>query len=86
MGKMAQPNPPKMGPSANQFAKLMNTPVSQNVASVQHFEGGKRPQSAMSTNRGSANVNWESSSVNSGEGSLAGYQKSNRGTLLETGF
>jgi len=86
MGKMAQPNPVKMGISANQFAKLQHTPVSQGVASIQHFEGGRRPQSQMASNRGSANVNWESSSVNSGEGSLAGYQKSNRGTLLETGF
>jgi len=86
MQKMAQPNPPKMAISANQFAKLMHTPVSQGVASVQHFEGGRRPQGFMASNRGSANVNWLSSEVNSGEGSLAGYQLRNRGTLVDTGF
>ena len=86
MGKMAQPNPPKMAISANQFAKLMHTPVSQGVASIQHFEGGRRPQSQMAENMGSANVNWESSSVNSGEGAVAGYQLRNRGTLLKMDF
>ena len=84
--KMAHPNPVKMGISAIQFAKLQHAPVSQAVASVQHFEGGRRPQALMSANRGSANINWLSSEVSSGEGSLAGYQLRNRGTLLETGF
>ena len=86
MQKMSQPNPPKMAISANQFAKLMHSPASQSVASTQHYEGPTRLQALQRSNQGSANVNWESATVNRGEGSLAGYQKSNRGTLLETGF
>jgi hypothetical protein len=86
MKSMANPHPKHMSYSAKQFAELQRNPTTSNVASVQHFEGGRRPQGLMASNRGSANINWESSSVNSGEGSLAGYQKSNRGTLLDTGF
>jgi len=83
MQSMAHPNPPKM--SASQFAKIIS-PVSQNVADVHHFEGRTRTQSLMKSNTGSANITWESADVNRGPGSLAGYQLSNRGTLVDTGF
>ena len=86
MQSMAQPHPAHMALSAKAFAKLQHTPVSQNVASVQHYEGPTRLQSLQKANQGSANVNWESATVNKGEGSLAGYQLRNRGTLLETDF
>lgn len=56
MKKMAQPNPPKMGPSANQFAKLMNSPVSQAVASVQNFEAVSGPARAQSKLTRGSNV------------------------------
>lgn len=66
--------------------KALSKPAFEGVKDVHHFEAkSAHPQSANNQNQTSAAVNWESKTVHR-EGGLAGLGKSNRGTLLDTGF
>jgi len=82
MGKMAQPNPPKMGPSANQFAKLQHTPVSQGVASVQHFEAvGPAALAQSKLTKGSNVFNFHNAEIARDRGRPNALSKETTGTV-----
>ena len=79
---MAQPNPPKMGPSANQFAKLQHTPVSQGVASVQHFEAvGETARAQSKLTRGSNVFNFHNADIARDRGRPNAFSKETTGTV-----
>lgn len=79
---MAQPNPLKMAISANQFAKLMHTPVSQSVASVQHFEAvGGAARAHTELTKGSNVYNFYNSDIGAERGRPNALAKETMGTV-----
>jgi hypothetical protein len=63
-----------------------NTASSHVTSLAQFKQRGARPLSLMKETATSSPLIWQSKDVNAGEGHIAGLNKTNRGTALETGF
>jgi hypothetical protein len=67
--------------------KNLSRQTSAHVISTHGFESrGGSVKGLSAINQTSAPLNWESSSVNKGEGHLAGLQKGNLRSYFDTGF
>ena len=83
MQSMAQPHPAHMVLSANAFAKLQHTPVSQNVASTQHYESPTKIQARAQSKltRGSNVFNFHNADIAEERGRPNAASKETMGTV-----
>lgn len=70
--------------TSHELAEHLGKPPA--VHDVAYFKGSGSTPSHMTGTMGSSPLMWESKTVNRGAGHIAGYGKSNRGTLFETEF
>jgi hypothetical protein len=83
MQSMAKPNAVHMAPSAKQFSKLMNTPVSQSVASTDHYESptGIKARAQSKLTRGSNVYNFHNADIAEERGRPNALGKETMGTV-----
>jgi hypothetical protein len=83
MQSMANPHPIHMAPSAKQFSRLINEPVSQRIGSIDHYESPTKIQARAQSKltRGSNVFNFHNQEIAEERGRPNALSKETMGTV-----